>query len=190
MAKIQITWAAYKKTDWVNDMPPSIDDFNLDKMEEGIYQNSLHIKELIDICTRQDEELDAIRGDIADLTNRMSTAENDIKSLKNDVDILDNKKADASNVPTNEDFQKELDKKVNNTTFDAFKNSLPNTYYNKTEIDNLLKKYLLKSGDTANGNYTINGNVQVNGQLSTNQDYVRMAKRNLHLYNGSASIYA
>lgn len=197
MAKIQITWAAYRKTDWVNDMPPSIDDYNLDKMEEGIYQNSLHIKELIDICMRQDDELDAIRADVASLTNRMTTAENDIKTLKSNVDTLDKMKANKDNVPTNADFQKELAKKVNNTTYNTFvNNTLPNTYYkksetySKTEIDNLLKNKLNRGGDTTNGNYTFNNNVTVGGQIKTNQDYIKLAGHDLHLRDGHATIYA
>ncbi len=197
MAKIQITWAAYRKTDWVNDMPPSIDDYNLDKMEEGIYQNSLHIKELIDICMRQDDELDAIRADVASLTNRMTTAENDIKTLKSNVDTLDKTKANKDNVPTNADFQKELAKKVNNTTYNTFvNNTLPNTYYkksetySKTEIDNLLKNKLNRGGDTTNGNYTFNNNVTVGGQIKTNQDYIKLAGHDLHLRDGHATIYA
>lgn len=191
MAKIQIVWAAYRKTDWVNDMPPSIDDYNLDKMEEGIYQNSLHIKELIDICTRQDEELDAIRDDIAGLTNRMTTAENDIKGLKNDVNRLDTTKANKADVPTVTDFNNGMDKKLDKTTFDSFKNNLPNTYYNKTEIDNLLKKYLRKDiDDTKSGKLTVTGDMHVNGQISTNQQHVRLAGNNLQLVQGSAVIYA
>ncbi len=192
-----MAYPVYKKTAWVNDIPPSIDDANLLKMEEGIYQNSLRINDLVAICERQDNELDAVRADIAALGKRMTTAENDIKGLKSDVSTLQSTKANKADVPTNNEFNAGLDKKVDKTTYNTFVNTTaPNTYrtkadsYTKAQVDTKVGGKLGNKGDTGNGNYTFNGNVNVNGQIYTNQGYINIGGHRLYLHNGDAHIYA
>ncbi len=173
-----MAYATYRKTAWVNDIPPSIDDANLLKMEEGIYQNSLRINDLLTICERQDRELDAVRADISALGKRMTTAENDIKGIKSDITTINNTKANKNDVPTNDDFNTALDKKLDKTTYNTYVNTTaPNTYrkksdsYTKSEVDSKVNGKLGNAGDTGNGNYRFNGNLVVNGPITTGYEY-------------------
>lgn len=170
---------AYTKTVWVNDIPPSIDEINLGKMEEGIYQNSLRIDDLVTLTTQYTEQLKGLADDIEALQDRMTTAENDIKGMKADIQDLDNTKADASNVPTTSSMNSLLDKKLDKTTYNTFVNTtLPNNYYKKSEtytrsqIDSKLNGKLSDSGDTGNGDYRINGDFEVRGVLKTSYEYI------------------
>lgn len=167
-------WVAYTKTIWQNNIPPSIDDYNLDHMEQGIYENSLRIGDLITLTTEHTNELAQLQEDLGALTDRVTTNENSIKTLNSQVADIQKNKANKANVPTNEDFETELEKKVDKTTYNTFVNTtLPNTYYKKSEtytrseIDAKLNNKLSKSGDTGTGNYTISGTLSVGGEIST-----------------------
>ena len=134
---------AYTKTVWVNDIPPSIDEINLGKMEEGIYQNSLRIDDLVTLTTQHTEQLKDLADDIEALQDRMTTAENDIKGMKADIQDLDNTKADASNVPTTSSMNSLLDKKLDKTTYNTFVNTtLPNNYYKKSIVCSFIKLFV------------------------------------------------
>ncbi len=191
-----MAYAVYKKTQWVNDIPPSIDDVNLLKMEEGIYQNSLRVNDLLAICERQDRELNAVRADISALGKRMTTAENDIKGIKSDITTINNTKANKSDVPTNNEMSSALDGKVNNSDFANLQNYVNNTFrkitdsYTKTEVNNKLDGKLNNNGDTGTGNYTFNKNVKAKGELSTDKGYIIIGGHKLYLHNGDAHIYA
>lgn len=170
---------AYTKTVWVNDIPPSIDEINLGKMEEGIYQNSLRIDDLVTLTTQHTEQLQDLADDIGALQDRMTTAENDINAIKGDIQTLESTKANASDVPTTENMNALLNNKLDKTTYNTFVNTtLPNTYYKKTEtytrsqIDSKVNGKLNNTGDTGNGNYTFNGKVNVKGTLSTTYEYI------------------
>ena len=167
-------WAAYTKTIWQNNIPPSIDDYNLDHMEQGIYENSLRIGDLITLTTEHTNELAQLQEDLGALTDRVTTNENSIKTLNSQVADIQKNKANKADVPTNEDFETELEKKVDKTTYNTFVNTtLPNTYYKKSqtytrsEIDAKLNNKLSKSGDTGTGNYTISGTLNVGGEIQT-----------------------
>lgn len=191
-----MAYDVYSKTQWVNDIPPSIDEVNLLKMEEGIYQNSLRINDLLTICERQDSELDDVRADISALDKRMTTAENDIKGIKSDITTINNTKANKSDVPTNNDLSTALDKKVDKTTFSTYQTTVSNTYrtisdsYTKSQVDSKVDGKLNNNGDTGTGNYTFNKNVAVSGVLSTSQSYITIGGNKLYLHNGDAHIYA
>lgn len=172
-------WAPYSKTIWQNNIPPSIDEINLDKMEQGIYENSLRIGDLITLTDEHTKELADLQDDLSDLADRITTAENSIKSLNTQVTNLNNNKANKSDVPTNSSFNTELNKKLDKTTYNTFVNTtLPNTYYKKTEtytrdqIDSKVNNKLGKNGDTGNGDYTFNGTVDINGQLCTSYEAI------------------
>lgn len=167
-------WAAYTKTIWQNNIPPSIDDYNLDHMEQGIYENSLRIGDLITLTTEHTNELAQLQEDLGALTDRVTTNENSIKTLNSQVADIQANKANKVDVPTNEDFETELEKKLDKTTYNTFVNTtLPNTYYTKSqtytrsEIDAKLNNKLSKSGDSGTGNYTISGTLSVGGEIST-----------------------
>lgn len=167
-------WAAYTKTIWQNNIPPSIDDYNLDHMEQGIYENSLRIGDLITLTTEHTNELAQLQEDLGALTDRVTTNENSIKTLNSQVADIQANKANKVDVPTNEDFETELEKKLDKTTYNTFVNTtLPNTYYKKSEtytrseIDAKLNNKLSKSGDSGTGNYTISGTLSVGGEIST-----------------------
>ena len=167
-------WAAYTKTIWQNNIPPSIDDYNLDHMEQGIYENSLRIGDLITLTNEHTEEIGQLQNDLGALADRVTTNENSIKTLNSQVADIQKNKANKADVPTNEDFETELGKKVDKTTYNTFVNTtLPNTYYKKSEtytrseIDAKLNNKLSKSGDTGTGNYTISGTLSVGGEIST-----------------------
>lgn len=167
-------WVAYTKTIWQNNIPPSIDDYNLDHMEQGIYENSLRIGDLITLTTEHTNELAQLQEDLGALTDRVTTNENSIKTLNSQVADIQKNKANKADVPTNEDFETELEKKVDKTTYNTFVNTtLPNTYYKKSqtytrsEIDAKLNNKLSKSGDTGTGNYTISGTLNVGGEIQT-----------------------
>lgn len=167
-------WAAYTKTIWQNNIPPSIDDYNLDHMEQGIYENSLRIGDLITLTKEHTEEIGQLQDDLGALADRVTTNENSIKTLNSQVADIQKNKANKADVPTNEDFETELEKKVDKTTYNTFVNTtLPNTYYKKSqtytrsEIDAKLNNKLSKSGDTGTGNYTISGTLSVGGEIST-----------------------
>lgn len=167
-------WAAYTKTIWQNNIPPSIDDYNLDHMEQGIYENSLRIGDLITLTTEHTNELAQLQEDLGALTDRVTTNENSIKTLNSQVADIQANKANKVDVPTNEDFETELEKKLDKTTYNNFVNTtLPNTYYKKSEtytrseIDAKLNNKLSKSGDSGTGNYTISGTLSVGGEIST-----------------------
>lgn len=167
-------WAAYTKTIWQNNIPPSIDDYNLDHMEQGIYENSLRIGDLITLTTEHTNELAQLQEDLGALTDRVTTNENSIKTLNSQVADIQANKANKVDVPTNEDFETELEKKLDKTTYNTFVNTtLPNTYYKKSEtytrseIDAKLNNKLSKSGDTGTGNYTISGTLNVGGEIQT-----------------------
>lgn len=167
-------WVAYTKTIWQNNIPPSIDDYNLDHMEQGIYENSLRIGDLITLTTEHTNELAQLQEDLGALTDRVTTNENSIKTLNSQVADIQKNKANKADVPTNEDFETELGKKVDKTTYNTFVNTtLPNTYYKKSqtytrsEIDAKLNNKLSKSGDTGTGNYTISGTLNVGGEIQT-----------------------
>ena len=167
-------WAAYTKTIWQNNIPPSIDDYNLDHMEQGIYENSLRIGDLITLTKEHTEEIGQLQDDLGALADRVTTNENSIKTLNSQVADIQKNKAKKADVPTNEDFETELEKKVDKTTYNTFVNTtLPNTYYKKSqtytrsEIDAKLNNKLSKSGDTGTGNYTISGTLNVGGEIQT-----------------------
>lgn len=170
-------WTPYSKTVWQNNIPPSIDEYNLDKMEQGIYENSLRIGDLITLTDEHTKELSDLQGDLADLADRVTTAENGIKTLNTQVSQLNSSKANKTDVPSNSSFNTELGKKLDKTTYNNFVNTtLPNTYYKKSEtykrseIDSKLNNKLGKNGDTGNGDYTFNGTVNVNGELRTSYE--------------------
>lgn len=167
-------WAAYTKTIWQNNIPPSIDDYNLDHMEQGIYENSLRIGDLITLTNEHTEEIGQLQNDLGALADRVTTNENSIKTLNSQVADIQANKANKVDVPTNEDFETELEKKLDKTTYNTFVNTtLPNTYYKKSqtytrsEIDAKLNNKLSKSGDSGTGNYTISGTLSVGGEIST-----------------------
>lgn len=167
-------WAAYTKTIWQNNIPPSIDDYNLEHMEQGIYENSLRIGDLITLTKEHSDEIGQLQDDLGTLTDRVTTNENSIKTLNQQVADIQTNKANKTEVPTNEDFEAGLNLKVDKTTYETFVNTtLPNTYYNKSEtytrseIDAKLNNKLGKSGDTGTGNYTISGSLSLGGELKT-----------------------
>lgn len=167
-------WAAYTKTIWQNNIPPSIDDYNLDHMEQGIYENSLRIGDLITLTNEHTSQIEQLQSDLGALTDRVTTNENSIKTLNSQVADIQANKANKVDVPTNEDFETELEKKLDKTTYNSFVNTtLPNTYYKKSEtytrseIDAKLNNKLSKSGDTGTGNYTISGTLNVGGEIQT-----------------------
>lgn len=171
-------WAPYTKTVWSNNIPPSIDDFNLGKMEEGIYENSLRIGDLITLTNEHTDEIGKLQDDLGALTDRVTTNENSIKTLNQQVADIENNKANKTDVPTNEDFETELEKKVDKTTYDTFVNTtLPNNYYNKTqtysreEIDGKLNGKLGNAGDTGHGNYRFTGTLDVGGPITSGYEY-------------------
>lgn len=181
-------WAAYTKTIWQNNIPPSIDDYNLDHMEQGIYENSLRIGDLITLTTEHTNELAQLQEDLGALTDRVTTNENSIKTLNSQVADIQTNKANKVDVPTNEDFETELEKKVDKTTYNTFVNTtLPNTYYKKSEtytraeIDAKLNNKLSKSGDTGTGNYTFTGNFNASGIVTSGGAYVGINGKGLYL---------
>ena len=181
-------WAAYTKTIWQNNIPPSIDDYNLDHMEQGIYENSLRIGDLITLTTEHTNELAQLQEDLGALKDRVTTNENSIKTLNSQVADIQANKANKVDVPTNEDFETELEKKVDKTTYNTFVNTtLPNTYYKKSEtytraeIDAKLNNKLSKSGDTGTGNYTFTGNFNANGIVTSGGAYVGINGKGLYL---------
>ena len=183
---------AYKKTEWVNNLPPSIDEVNLGKMEEQIYQNSLRIEDIQKTLAEHASHLSSLDGEISGLKGRMTTAENDIKGIKQDITNINNTKANKADVPTNSDFATQLATKVDKTTYNTFANTtVPNTYakksdvYTKGETDSRLNNKLSKSGDTGSGNYTFNNNVTVKGDLSTNKSYVIHNGAKLYIQSGN-----
>lgn len=168
-------WTAYTKTIWQNNIPPSIDDYNLDHMEQGIYENSLRIGDLITLTNEHTSQIGQLQSDLGALTDRVTTNENSIKTLNQQVSDIQENKANKADVPTNEDFESGLEQKVDKTTYNTFVNTtLPNNYYNKSqtytreEIDAKLANKLNKTGgDTGSGNYNFNGNFFVSGEIST-----------------------
>lgn len=175
-------WAAYTKTIWQNNIPPSIDDYNLDHMEQGIYENSLRIGDLITLTNEHTSQIGQLQSDLGALTDRVTTNENSINTLNQQVADIQANKANKTDVPTNEDFEAGLNLKVDKTTYDTFVNTtLPNNYYNKSqtytreEIDAKLANKLNKTGgDKGSGNYTIQGGLSVNGVISTAYEYITM----------------
>ena len=183
-------WAAYTKTIWQNNIPPSIDDYNLDHMEQGIYENSLRIGDLITLTNEHTSQIGQLQSDLGALTDRVTTNENSIKTLNQQVADIQTNKANKTDVPTNEDFEAGLNLKVDKTTYDTFVNTtLPNNYYNKTqtysksEIDSQMNNKLSKSGDTGNGNYTFTGTV-TSGLLISNANRIGINGKGLYLSSG------
>lgn len=181
-------WAAYTKTIWQNNIPPSIDDYNLDHMEQGIYENSLRIGDLITLTNEHTSQIGQLQSDLGALTDRVTTNENSIKTLNQQVADIQTNKANKTDVPTNEDFEAGLNLKVDKTTYDTFVNTtLPNNYYNKTqtysksEIDSQMNNKLGRSGDTGTGNYTFTGNVTANGIVSSGGAYVGVNGKGIYL---------
>lgn len=181
-------WAAYTKTIWQNNIPPSIDDYNLDHMEQGIYENSLRIGDLITLTNEHTSQIGQLQSDLGALTDRVTTNENSIKTLNQQVADIQTNKANKTDVPTNEDFEAGLNLKVDKTTYDTFVNTtLPNNYYNKTqtysksEIDSQMNNKLGRSGDTGTGNYTFTGNVTANGIVSSGGAYIGVNGKGIYL---------
>lgn len=190
-------WTAYTKTIWQNNIPPSIDDYNLDHMEQGIYENSLRIGDLITLTNEHTQEIGQLQTDLGALADRVTTNENSINSLSQQVSDIETNKANKTDVPTNEDFETELEKKVDKTTYNTFVNTtLPNTYYKKSEtytrseIDSKLNNKLGKSGDTGTGNYTITGTLSVGGPIITGYEYFGFdSDNNQGFGNGGYKLY-
>lgn len=181
-------WAAYTKTIWQNNIPPSIDDYNLDHMEQGIYENSLRIGDLITLTNEHTSQIEQLQTDLGALTDRVTTNENSIKTLNSQVADIQTNKANKTDVPTNEDFEAGLNLKVDKTTYETFVNTtLPDNYYNKTqtynksEIDSQMNNKLSKSGDTGNGSYTFTGNVTANGIVTSGGAYVGVNGKGIYL---------
>lgn len=183
-------WAAYTKTIWQNNIPPSIDDYNLDHMEQGIYENSLRIGDLITLTNEHTSQIGQLQSDLGALTDRVTTNENSIKTLNQQVADIQTNKANKTDVPTNEDFEAGLNLKVDKTTYDTFVNTtLPNNYYNKTqtysksEIDSQMNNKLGRNGDTGTGNYNFTGTV-TSGLLISSANRIGINGKGLYLSSG------
>lgn len=183
-------WAAYTKTIWQNNIPPSIDDYNLDHMEQGIYENSLRIGDLITLTNEHTSQIGQLQSDLGALTDRVTTNENSIKTLNQQVSDIQTNKANKTDVPTNEDFEAGLNLKVDKTTYDTFVNTtLPNNYYNKTqtysksEIDSQMNNKLGRNGDTGTGNYNFTGTV-TSGLLISSANRIGINGKGLYLSSG------
>lgn len=80
---------SYTKTQWTNDTAPAINETNLNKIEQGIYDNDSHIGDLSDLeTTAQNDLVSAINenvSSIGDLTTLTTTANTDLVSAINEV---------------------------------------------------------------------------------------------------------
>ena len=81
---------SYTKTTWVNDTAPALNETNLNKIEQGIYDNDSHIGDLTTLTTTADTDLvsavNELDGNIGDLTSLTTTADTDLVSAINEVD--------------------------------------------------------------------------------------------------------
>lgn len=79
---------SYTKTQWNNDTAPAINETNLNKIEQGIYDNDSHIGDLSDLETTANADLvSAINenvSSIGDLSDLETTAQTDIVSAINE----------------------------------------------------------------------------------------------------------
>lgn len=91
---------AYIKNFWHNNIPPSIDEVNLNHMEEGIYQNSLRIEDLISNTNDHEARIKAMEAAVLELQNKAAKHDADIASLQQQVDGLNSSKANKSDVYT------------------------------------------------------------------------------------------
>lgn len=81
---------SYTKTQWNNDTAPAINETNLNKIEQGIYDNDSHIGDLSDLETTTNTDLvSAINenvDNIGDLTTLTTTANTDLVSAINELE--------------------------------------------------------------------------------------------------------
>ena len=57
---------AYTKTEWHNNSQPFIDEVNLNKIEEGIYQNSVDVEDLEQTISDLQAEIAQLKQDLRD----------------------------------------------------------------------------------------------------------------------------
>ena len=92
---------SYTKTQWNNDTAPAINETNLNKIEQGIYDNDSHIGDLTTLTTTADTDLvsainevdshaDTNATNIGDLSNLTTTANTDLVSAVNEVNSKEN----------------------------------------------------------------------------------------------------
>lgn len=97
---------SYTKTQWNNDTAPAINETNLNKIEQGIYDNDSHIGDLSDLeTTAQNDLVSAINenvSSIGDLTTLTTTANTDLVSAINEVD--NNTNTNTSSIDNLEDM--------------------------------------------------------------------------------------
>ena len=85
---------SYTKTQWNNDTAPAINETNLNKIEQGIYDNDSHIGDLSVLTTTANTDLvSAINenvSSIGDLSDLETTTQTDIVSAVNEVNSKEN----------------------------------------------------------------------------------------------------
>ena len=81
---------SYTKTQWTNDTAPAINETNLNKIEQGIYDNDSHIGDLTSLTTTANTDLvsavNEVDGDIGTLSNLTTTAKTNLVSAINELD--------------------------------------------------------------------------------------------------------
>lgn len=174
----------YNKTIWENNLPPSIDEYNLGKMEEGIYQNSLRIADLITLTTQHTQQIADLNDDVAALGRRMTTAENDIRTIKGNINTINNTlttKADKSNTYTKSEISSMLSNYATNSSVNNLQNQVTNVTntanatangtYTAAQCD---ARYMKRTGDTVTGDYGFNGTVHVSGEIKTTYEAITL----------------
>lgn len=83
---------SYTKTQWNNDTAPAINETNLNKIEQGIYDNDSHIGDLTTLTTTAKTStvnaVNEVNGNIGTLSNLTTTANTDLVSAINELDNL------------------------------------------------------------------------------------------------------
>lgn len=93
---------SYTKTQWVNDQAPAINATNLNKIEQGIYDNDAHIGTLSNLTTTTKTDavsaINEVVSNAGDLTTLTTTTKS---SLVGAVNELDSDKLDATATAVN-----------------------------------------------------------------------------------------
>lgn len=115
---------AYIKNFWHNNIPPSIDEVNLNHMEEGVYQNSLRVEDLISSTNDHEARIKAMEAAVLELQNKAAKHDADIASLQQQVDGLNSSKANKSDVYTKPETDALLAAKAGLSDFENMMNEV------------------------------------------------------------------
>ena len=179
----------YKKTQWIDNYPPSIDEWNLNHMEEGIYINSLRVNELIDLTSLHSDQIAELQKDVAALEKRMDTAEADIRSNRNGIADLDSKKANKSDVPAKAEMQSAVNSAASSAAsqLQDLQNQMNQNQGGVngkiSDVQQALNNKLNRNGDNTGGNYTFSGSVSA-ATLGCTQNRIKFGSATLFISGG------